>query len=275
MKHAFLIAICILCSSMASADVTIQNSYYTTGHECKEDTFLNNIDYLNTISIDQGSIYVDSQSEASDESSASLRHNIRIDPYGDSKHLDLDLNGKDIGCSKLLGVGFAGVSFSLSSDLQTQGNVRDDLYARNAHFRENINLVNSKYSGSLQVHQGDFFTSGKGSSFLDAGSHFGHIMELLFSGKQFKIDASLTAGDNSQGDSYPPVIYEWDSSAGKGTNAGGSISILANQGNRNVDSKILGTSTTLSDKIANPSPMGPGEGELRQLYMQYTIRKDN
>ncbi len=272
-----LILVLLLTLPVASSDVTIWHGYYATGSECHEQVFLHNMDYTNSATISDDDFYADSQAYTAEQSAiGKFIDSIYLNSMGNPQGASLEVNAKDAAYSRTLsGYPYAGLSYSMGS-----GTSNAHLFTPTSTFNEKITSVNNRYAADLGAYKSQSYSSGQGTSTVDAPSSFDIDISTTFAGKNCKIESFLKS--YGTGSAAIPVSYEWtDYSTSKREYSLAGIDIFALQGNRDVDLGIKGSSSFLSNKFSPASyehgtpdhldPIGSGSRESRDDYMQYRI----
>ena len=254
-----LILIILIASNFVSADVSISNSYSTSGGETHESIFLDNMNYSNN-----AGVYGDSYSASSTASTANESEMSKFTDtaYGSSwqgsQGYVLQAGGsKDMGYSRSLSGGsnpFTSLSYNLETN-DSSGALHIKYYSPNSSFDDNIyNLVNNKYEGSLQSYGSTIFASGRGRSNNTAPSSFNDIISYMILDKDCKMDSYLIKQGGDK-----PLDYLWKTFLNQGSSQSVTgINISATEGDT-VKAEITGSSSFLKNKH---SP----------IYMRYVFR---
>ena len=258
-----LILIISIAANITSADVSISNSYYTSGGESHENVVLHNMVYSNS-----AGVFSDAYSASSEASTANQSETSKFSDtaYGNSLQgphaYDFQAKGSnDIQYSRSLSGGSVLYS-SLYYNMETKalpGALQINYLNSQSLYNDNIyNLVNSKYTGALQLYGPIAFSSGRGTSNGDAPGSFHDIISYQFFNKDCKMDSFLEAPGST------PVDFVWKSfsSQGHGPVAWTGIDISAD-----ALAEIKGTSSFLDDKYSinkNGTTFAP-------IYMRYAL----
>ena len=258
-----LILIISIAANITSADVSIFNSYYTSGSESHDNVVLHNMVYSN-----DASVFGDSYSASSEASTADQSETSKISDTAYSSSLQgpqaysLQAKGSnDIGYSRSLSGGSV-LYTSLNYNLETKslpGALQIDYSNSESSYNDNIyNLVNNNYKGTLVLYGSIAFSSGRGTSNGDAPGSFHDIISYRFFDKDCKMDSFFNAPGAT------PVDYFWKSfsSQGHGPVAWTGIDITAD-----ALAEIKGTSSFLDDKYSinkNGTTFAP-------IYMRYAL----
>ena len=260
----WLILIILIAANITSADVSISNSYYTSGSETHENVVLQNMDYSN-----EASVFGDSYSASSEASTANQSETSKFSNTAHSSSMQgpqaysLQAKGSnDMGYSRSLSGG--GVLYtSLDYNLETKalpGALQIGYHNSQSWYDDNIyNLVNNKYIGSLVLYGSTAFSSGRGTSNGDATGSFHDIISYRFFDKDCKMDSFFEAPGAA------PANYMWKtfSSQGHGPVAWTGIDISAD-----TLAEIRGTSSFLDDKF---SINRKDDGTFAPIYMRYVL----
>lgn len=265
----------------AYADVSMHNAYYTEGTVCYEQIFLHNMDYSNSVSISEVSIYADAEARLSDTDTGRFNHRTYMSSAGGAQGIDMKVSGRDLSYTRSLygGIGYKSADLSYK---MTSGDLQAAYFTPAARVEESIYLDNSRYEADVGVYNFNLFASGSGEPSADAAGGFNHEISLSYKGKECRIDSFLRSRGAAA--NPIPVSYFWEGYASYSSARGRAVSGLfvdAYAGNRPVDLGIKGTSTALSDKYSPDSyargvpahldPISTGQRESRELYMQYSI----
>ena len=257
-----LILILLIAANIASADVSISNSYYTSGSESHENVVLHNMVYSN-----DASVFGDSYSTSSEASTANQSETSKFSDTAHSSSLQgpqaygLQAKGSnDIGYSRSLSGGSV-LYTSLYYNMETKalpGALQIKYSNPQALFDDNIyNLVNNKYTGTLVMYGSTAFSSGRGTSNGDAPGSFHDIISYRFFNKDCKMDSFL------EGPGATPFDYIWKSFSSQGHVAVIGIDISAD-----TLSEIKGTSSFLDDKFSISRLV---DGKFAPIYMRYVL----
>jgi hypothetical protein len=171
----------------------------------------------------------------------------------------------DIGYSRSLSGGSV-LYNSLYYNIGTEdlpGALQIDYHNFQSSYNDNIyNLVNNKYTGTLQLYGSTAFSSGRGTSNGDAPGSFHDIISYRFFNKDCKMDSLFDAPGAT------PVDYTWKtfSSQGHGPVAWTGIDISAD-----TLAEIKGTSSFLDDKYS----INLKDGKFAPIYMRYALDARN
>lgn len=242
-----LLLILVFAASTASADVSISNSYYTSGSESHENIFLHNMDYSNSASVFNDKYNANAEASTSNQSETSeFTNTVYSDSSSGPQGFGLEArDSSDLGYSRLL-VGGRVPYTKLTYDVENLR--REDLpaalqinyFGPESTFNDNIyNLVNNKYTGTFQSYGSSAFVSGTGTSNGGAPSSFRDILSYSLVGKDCKMDSILV---EKSGDK--PVDYTWKTFLNQGSVGLTGIDISVSEGNF-AQYGIIGTSNFL------------------------------
>lgn len=242
-----LILILVFAASTASADVSISNSYYTSGSESHENIFLHNMDYSNSVSVFNDNYNANAQASTSNQSETSeFTNTVYSDSSSGPQGFGLAARDSiDMGYSRTL-VGGRVPYTKLTYDVENLR--REDLpaalqinyFSPESAFNDNIyNLVNNKYTGTFQSSGSRAYVSGTGTSNGGATSSFRDILSYSFVGKDCKMDSLLVEQSGDR-----PVDYTWKTFLNQGAFGVTGIDISVSEGNF-ARYGIIGTSNYL------------------------------
>ncbi len=272
----------LFATSIVSADVSISGAYYTGGTESREEVFLHDMDYSNSVSIDQASFNAASNANASDDSGkGSFGENARMLGAFGFQGVGIVARAENLGYSRSL-VGGESQSMRLSYFLES-GTAHASYFSPRSIFNEEIVLDNCRYEGDVQVHNARTYSLGYGTPVLDAPSSFSDNISMIYLDKQCRLWSSLISFGEASGDI--PVSYKLRSYSGERNFARAGIGIGADQGNRYMNLSINGTATILGDKSSpDPKvfpfldtfplqykPISQGEQRSRDLLVEYNM----
>ena len=245
-----LILIISIAANITSADVSISNSYYTSGGESHENVVMHNMDYSN-----DASVFGDSYSASSNANTANQSETSKFSDTADSiawqgpQAYGLQAKGSNnMGYSRSLSGGSVLYS-SLNYNMETKalpGALQIDYHNSQSSYDDNIyNLVNNKYTGTLLSYGSIVFISGEGTSNGIAPSSFNDTMSYVFSNKDCKMDSYMLEDSGTN-----PVDYLWKTFLSQGSSlAVTGINLSYSEGNTK-HLGIKGTSSTLDDKFS-------------------------
>jgi len=253
-----LILILLIAANITSADVSISNSYYTSGGESHENVVLHNMVYSN-----DASVFGDSYSASSNANTANQSETSKFSDTADSSSWQgpqaYGLQAKgfiNMGYSRSLSGGSV-LSSSLNYNMETKalpGALQIDYHNSQSSYNDNIyNLVNNKYAGTLISYGSVVFISGEGTSNGIAPSSFNDTMSYVFSGKDCKMDSYMLEDSGTN-----PVDYLWKTFLSQGSSLAITGINLSYSDNNTKEVGIKGTSSILDDKF---SP----------IYMRYVL----
>jgi len=272
-----IVLLLYILASAAYADVSMHNAYYTEGTVCYEQIFLHNMDYSNSVSISEASIYADAEARLSDADTGRFNHRTYMSSGGGAQGIDMKVSGRDLSYIRSLygGIGYKSADLSYK---MTSGDLQAVYFTPAARVAESISLDNSRYEADVGVYNFNLFSSGYGRQVADAAGGFKHDISLSYKGKECQIESFLKSTGSPV--NQIPVRYSWEGFASYSASRGRAVSGLfidAYAGNRPVDLGIKGTSTALSDKYSPDSYARgvpahlPGAKPFWELYMQYAI----
>jgi hypothetical protein len=259
-----LILILLITANIASADVSISNSYYTSGSESHENVVLHNMVYSN-----DASVFGDSYSTSSEASTANQSETSKFSDTAHSSSLQgpqaygLQAKGSnDIGYSRSLSGGSV-LYTSLNYNMETKtlpGALQIKYSNPQVLFDDNIyNLVNNKYTGTLVMYGSTAFSLGRGTSNGDAPGSFHDIISYQFFNKDCKMDSFFEAPGAT------PVDYMWKTFSSQGH---GNVAVTGIDISADALAEIKGTSSFLDDKF---SINLKEDGTFAPIYMRYVL----
>ena len=251
-KIISILLILIFAVSVVSADVSISHAYYTNNAECREDVFLHNMDYSNSVSIFSDSFGASSESSLPAQSNdGKIETNILLKSNEGLQGVGLKItDAKDLGFSRSLSGGKSnsiGLSYYADS-----GHSNANYFNRFASYAEDISLFNNKYEERLGVFGSQSYSSGKGESTADTPSSFKHSIYMSYLNNYCKTDSFLNAfGENS---GMIPLSYTWKGYSIQKDYAVAGMQISIDQSNdmnnRDPQYAIAGSSSGLSGKYS-------------------------
>lgn len=254
-----LILILLFAASMASADVSISNSYYTSGSESHENVFVKNMDYSNSVSIFSDNYNSNAKASSSNQSETNrFTNTVFTDSLSGIQGLGLEArDAKDMGYSRTL-VGGSVPFTRLTYDVENVGKedsptaLQIKYFSPQSLFINDVsNLANNKYAGTLQSYGARAYMSGKGESIGAANSSFNDTISYVFKGKDCRMESFL---NEDQGDE--PVEYWWATFLNQRSIGETGIDISPSEGNF-AEFGIRGFSSVLGEQFS-PDPY-PGD----------------
>ena len=247
-----LILILLFAASIASADVTISNSYYTSGSESHENVVLHNMDYSNSVSVFSDNYNANAEASTSNQSETSkFTNTVFTNSMSGTQGLGLEArDSNDVAYSRTL-VGGSVPFTRLTYDIE---NLRGEdspaalqikYLGPQSLFKNDVsNLANNKYSGTLQSYGARAYLSGKGESNGGASSSFNDTISYVFNGKDCRIESFLK---EDQGDE--PVDYWWATKLNQGALGETGMDMSASGGNL-AKYGIRGFSSVLGEQFS-------------------------
>lgn len=268
--------------SLASADVSISNSYYTNGCEGREDLSLHNMDYTNTISIAQNAFSAKSQASRSDQSErGNFEHTGYMNSLQGMQGADLKIDAEDLSYTRTMNGGnFNSLFFEY---LAKSGTVQADYYTPFSSYQEEMTLINNKYEGDYGVYNAKSYSLGEGEYEGNESSSFKHNIYLTYNGKFCDIKSSFGTNEAYNASANSPVRYDWTGYSFQKNYAVAGIQMTVTPGNRAAEFGIAGRSSILEDKFSPdkndeietyPAKFdNSGIGIPKTLIMQYKINQ--
>ena len=233
--------------SIVSADVSLQNSYSTSGTESHEKIYLHDMQYSNSASISSTAFSASSQASADDKSkAASFQHEAFMNSISGTKGAGLKIDAEDLGYTRSISGGQSEtISFSYSMG---SGIALADYFTPTARYDEDISLVNNTYNSELAVFGSQSYSFGTGQSLVDDPSSFKHNVSLIYLDKYSVMNSYLETGDKNVG--LHPLSYEWSSYSSQKDFAVAGISMNVIPGNRTAEFGIAGDGTNFEYKFS-------------------------
>jgi hypothetical protein len=245
-----LILILLFAASIASADLSISNSYYTSGSESHENVFVQNMDYSNSVSIFSDNYNSNAKASSSNQSETNrFTNTVFTDSLSGTQGLGLEArDAKDMGYSRTL-VGGSVPFTRLNYDVENKGKedspaaLQIKYFSPQSLFINDVsNLANNKYAGTLQSYGARAYMSGKGESIGAANSSFNDTISYIFKGKDCWMESFL---NEHQGDE--PVEYWWATFLNQGSIGEAGIDMSASPGNY-AEFGIRGSSSLVGEQ---------------------------
>jgi hypothetical protein len=242
-----LYAFSLLIYGVSAADLTVSNTYFTSGAGVLEGLNLKNADYTESIYIEPGILVSEFAGQNDGDAPARVAHEVLIkgnQPLGAILNVD---------AKKLNYGGF----FQAGSDNNVElnyifdsGRAQAECHNQLASVRELVAADASKYQSTLASSSQELYLQGFGSSIGGEKSSFTGDMVLEKLGKLCRIDSYLSTGDDKS-KSDLPVEYTLNSFADSSKNyADMGINLKVLEGNRAADFQLKGMSSELSDKYS-------------------------
>ena len=233
--------------SIVSADVSLQNSYSTSGSESHEEIYLHDMQYSNSASISSTDFSASSQASADDKSkAANFRHDAYMNSISGTQGAGLKIDAEDLGYTRSISGGQSdSITFSYSMG---SGIALADYFTPTARYDEALSLVNNTYNSDLAVFDSQAYSFGTGQSPADDPSSFKHNSSLIYLDKYCVMNSSLETGTKNLG--YHPVSYEWSGYSSQRDFAVAGISMDVIPGNRTVKFGIEGDGTIFRNKFS-------------------------
>jgi hypothetical protein len=256
----WLILILLIASNITSADVSISNSYYTSGGESHENVALHNMVYSNDASVFGDTYSASSAASTADNSEPSkFSDKARSSSIEGPQAYSLQAEGSnDIGYSRSLSGGsvlYSSLNYNMGAEA-LPGAMQIDYRNSLSSYNDNIyNLVNTNYAGTLLSYGSVVFISGKGTSNGVAPSSFNDTMSYVFSNKDCKMDSYLLEDSGANA-----VDYLWKTFLSQGSSLAITGINLSYSDDNTKELGIKGTSSILNDDKFSP------------LYMRYVLR---
>lgn len=241
-----LILILLIAANITYADVTISNSYYTSGSESRVNVVLHNMDYSNDASVFGDGYSASAKASTTNQSETSeLTDTAYSSTLQGPQGYSLQARGSnDMGYSRSLSAGsslFTGLSYNMKTGA-SPGAMQIKYYNSRSLYDDNIfNLVNNNYTGKLQSYGPTVYISGKGTSNGIAPGSFNDTISYIFAGKDCKMDSFLDAPNAA------PLNYLWKTFLNQGSRAVTGINITQSNSS---SVGIKGTSSFLDDKFS-------------------------
>ena len=247
LKVQVLVMVLIFAISIASGDVSLQNSYYTTGSDSREQIYLHEMDYSNSASISSISYYASSQASPANQSKdSSFEDAAYMHSIDGAQGASLKIDAEDPEYSRSISGGESNsITFSYSNG---PGIVQADYFTPSTKYSEDISLINSTYYADFGVYDSNSHSYGVGDSMGDNQSSFKQDIYMSFSDKFCSIKTVLNTGSKNYG--AHPVNYTWDAFSGQKQYAYAGTNLQVFPGNRTVEFWIDGTSSILEDKFS-------------------------
>ena len=219
--------------SIVSADVSLQNSYSTSGSESHENIYLHDMQYSNSASITSSAFSASSQASPDDESkAASFQHDAYMNSISGTKGAGLKIDAENLRYTRSLSGGQSdSISFSYSMG---SGIALADYFTPTARYDEALSLVNNTYNSEIAVSGSQSYSFGTGQSPADDPSSFTHNISLIYLDKYCVMNSYLKTGAENLG--THPVSYEWSGYSSQRNFAVAGISMNVIPGNRTVTS---------------------------------------
>jgi hypothetical protein len=272
--------------SIVSADVSLHNSYSTSGSESREEIYLHDMQYSNSASISSSAFSANSQASADDKSkAANFQDDAYMNSIGGTQGAGLKIDAKDLGYTRSMGGGQSNsISFSYSMG---SGIALADYFTPTARYDEALSLVNNTYKSDLAVFDSQSYSFGTGHSPVDDPSSFTHNVSLIYLDKYCVMNASLETGAKNLG--THPLSYDWSGYSSQRNFAVAGISMNVIPGNRTAEFGIEGDGTIFRHKFS-PDPKNESypakfdtSGRLngttyvtsKRLIMQYRLNQSS
>jgi len=276
----YIILLIISCTALG--DVTTHNSYFNNGGVVRETVSVHSMDYFNAIHIE--SDYLSGSAAASHpdvEENGSFSQAITFFSDEGIMGSRLKASAEDLGFGRVLSTGqegYVGTSYFLQS-----GSAKASYFRPSTSVNEEVQLVNSRFQGNIEVWSTGMFSQGLGQSVTDLPSRFNYSIELSHMGKEARIDSFLNCYGLSENEI--PVNYYWNTLhiSNQSSALIGIDRLHVDDGDRYVEFGIKGTSDYLEDKYApaeyapptnKPALLKPtsfGQRISSELYMSYQI----
>jgi hypothetical protein len=256
-----LILILVFAAGIASADVSISNSYYTSGSESHEDVFLHNVDYSNSVSIFNDNYNANAKASTSNQSEDSeFTNTVLTNSLSGTQGLGLEVrDAKDMKYSRTL-VGESEPFTKLTYDVESVG--REDSPAalqiryfspQSLFINDIYNLANNKYAGMLQSYGPRAYMSGLGESIGASESSFNDTISYIFNGKDIRMESFLREDPGDK-----PVEYWWATFLNQASSGVAGIDMSASAGNF-AQFGIRGSSSAHGPKLRESPGAYPGD----------------
>jgi hypothetical protein len=233
--------------SIVSADVSLHNSYSTSGSESHEEIYLHDMKYSNSASISSSAFSASSQASADDKSkAANFQHEAFMNSISGTQGAGLNIDAENLGYTRSMGGGQSdSISFSYSMG---SGIALADYFTPTARYNEALSLVNNTYNSDLAVTNSQSYSFGTGKSLADDPSSFKHNISLIYLDKYCVMNSSLVTGAENLG--IHPVSYEWSGYSSQRNFAVAGISMNVIPGNRTAEFGIAGNGTNFENKFS-------------------------
>ena len=184
--------------SIVSADVSLHNSYSTSGSESHEEIYLHDMQYSNSASVSSTGFSASSQASADDKSkAANFQHEAFMNSISGTQGAGLKIDAEDLGYTRSISGGQSdSISFSYSMG---SGIALADYFTPTARYNEALSLVNNTYNSDLAVFGSQSYSFGTGQSPADDPSSFKHNISLIYLDKYCVMNSSLETGAENLG----------------------------------------------------------------------------
>jgi len=253
MRMGLIVLSIILLASISSADVSLQNTYATSGSETKESIYLQGVDYTNTAGIYQTTYFASSAASPAENAKSSRFEDTAYmrTPNGD-QGAGLTIDAGDLNYTRRISGGQSNsILFSYRSG---SGIVLMDYFTPKSAMQEEIYLNNNSYIGDLAVFDLKAYSMGDGECSLDAQSSLKHNITMRFLDKFNQINAVLNTEPINGGE--VPLKYTWTGYSSQRDYALSGINIKLTPGNRSATAWIDGTSSIMEAKFSPDKDMG-------------------
>ena len=245
--------------SFSSADVSLQNTYATSGSETQESIYLRGVDYTNT-----ASVYQTSYSASSATSPAENASNSRFEDVAYMKTRDGDqgagllIDASDLNYTRKISGGESdSIIFSYRAG---SGDVHLDYFTPLSAMDEDIYLDNNSYRGNFSVFNLKAYSLGNGECNVDNQSSLRHNITMKFMDKFNEINAVVNTWPQNAG-SFP-LKYKWTGYSSQRDYALSGINVELTPGNRTATAWINGTSSIIEPKFSPDKDKGTYEYPL-------------
>jgi len=279
-KYGRSLATGFMASDKTNIDYTLSEGttnalYFTSGGSVSEDVFVKNVNYVNDARIYPHALYGNADADLL-EGTGLLSDNILVDSrdglFGTGIFTTAE---KEIEVEKSFAAGDMTHPNSEVTYLFNHGVADAGYFNPRTHVEESISTDSAEYQAMIKNSVDELHSKGHGKVTEDDTSGFSHTINMLYGGKNCKIDATLSTGSEVYGSRTDlPVGYVWNTFVDSdGSSAKDMIVTQAVNGNRDIDFIISGKADGLPDKCAGPMHLSPLGfiGISKELYMSYEI----
>lgn len=233
--------------SIVYADVSLHNSYSTSGSDSHEEIYLHDMKYSNSASISSSAFSASSQASADDKSkAANFQHDAFMNSINETQGAGLKIDAENLEYTRSMGGGQSNsISFSYSMG---SGIALADYFTPTARYDEALSLVNNTYNSDIAVSNSQSYSFGTGKSIADSQSSFTHNISLIYLDKYCVMNSYLKTGAENVG--LHPVSYEWSSYSSQRNFAVAGTNMNVIPGNRTAEFGIEGDGTIFRNKFS-------------------------
>jgi hypothetical protein len=257
-----------ICVSLSAATVTISNNYYTDNNDVKDEVYLDNIGYDNSVDIYPDSITGMGSAVSSDNKIGEFDAKLNYPDANMGAYLHA--KGSAVRGTKSFDLRPNYASMDLSYGIKN-GESDSAVYNSYTTARHSLKMNGCEYFGSISMRPSSILLSGNGHRSLNDLSIGEISQDLYLQHKGRSADIDLTVSEIT--DFGDPLMFEWQNyvSSFYDHQAASSVDFFVHHGEREARFEMIGTSTKseIIDGLIESGVEGITADE--HWWMRYTL----